>query len=291
MCQAKPGVGADPLPQAVPRGGACGLESLAWLHDCPQHRGVAWVADQPWSSRAACRHWPGGRHCGIPRGLLEPPLPSLWTEPRGQPDLCLSQLQGWEGPCLDGSVPCSPGLQMPCPTGSAHSSSSLALPGPAASASTDAGLRAGHEDVPALLRAGAPSPACAHTPKVPGPPNTLQADGIPPPPMPVGCQGVEGRENPTMRTWTSRFGDRPRRAIQPETVSGPCLSRRSWPESAQWVGNASRLADSGAALVLAPGAPSGLLVVSILQQHFFEWNPLSRGFACWKYGHGQSWTT
>lgn len=29
--------GMTPLPQAVPEGGACGLESLAWLSDCPQH--------------------------------------------------------------------------------------------------------------------------------------------------------------------------------------------------------------------------------------------------------------
>lgn len=64
--------GRDPLPQSCAQGGACGLESLAWLHDCPQHRGVAWVADQLLVLRAACRHWPGGRHCGTPGASWNP---------------------------------------------------------------------------------------------------------------------------------------------------------------------------------------------------------------------------
>lgn len=158
---------------------------------------MAWIADQLLVPRGSLQTLAWREELWDSPGPLGTPISSLWIKPRASHTCVFSQLQGWEGPHLDGSVPCSPELQMSCPTGSAHS---WLLLGPS---------RASGLLLPQMLERGqvmemslpysergAPSPARAHTPKVPGPPHTLlQADGVPPPPMPMGRQGVEGREN------------------------------------------------------------------------------------------------
>lgn len=57
-------------------------EPSLWLMTVTAPRG-SWVADQLLVLQGSLPDTGlVGRHCGDSRGLLEPPLPSLWTEPR-----------------------------------------------------------------------------------------------------------------------------------------------------------------------------------------------------------------
>lgn len=182
------GGGVTPLPQAMPR-----VEPVVWraqpssvtVHSTERWPGC-WASS--WLPGEACRHWSGGRCCGTPRGLSEPPLPARGLNHEPATPLSFPSYKAGRGPRLNSSLPCSPGLQMSCPTGSAHS---WLLLGPSRASGLPLPQMLDQGQVVEMslpyLGWGAPSPAHAHTPRVPGPPRALlQADGAPLPPMPAG---------------------------------------------------------------------------------------------------------
>lgn len=164
-----------PLPQAVPRGGACGLESLAWLRDCPQHRGVAWVADQLLVLQGSLQTLAWWEALWDSPGPLATPTSSLWTEPRASQTCVFPSYKAGRGPASMALCPVALGYRCPAQLAVPTLAPPWPLQGQRPSASTDAGLRAGHEDVPALLRAGGSKPSlCPH-------PKSARATKHPPP--------------------------------------------------------------------------------------------------------------